>query len=54
MGEAIRQLREEDSVLWRRTDLIITTKLFWGGSGVNERGLSKKHIMVWTSLCNLK
>lgn len=46
MGEAIRQLREENPELWRRSDLIITTKLFWGGDGVNEKGLSKKHIMV--------
>ena len=30
---------------WRRSDLVITTKIFWGGSGVNERGLSRKHIM---------
>ena len=27
------------------SDIIITTKLFWGGKGLNERGLSKKHIM---------
>lgn len=45
MGKAISQLREEDPELWRRSDILITTKLFWGGSGVNEKGLSKKHIM---------
>ncbi len=44
MGEAIAELVEEDPVLWRRSDLIITTKIFWGGSGVNEKGLSRKHI----------
>jgi voltage-dependent potassium channel beta subunit len=44
MGEAMRQLREEDPVKWRRSDVIVTTKIFWGGSGVNEKGLSRKHI----------
>jgi voltage-dependent potassium channel beta subunit len=44
MGEAIAQLRQEDPVTWRRSDLIITTKIFWGGDGVNEEGLSRKHI----------
>jgi len=44
MGEAIRQLRLEDPILWRRTDIMITTKLFWGGKGVNEKGLSIKHL----------
>jgi len=44
MGTAIQQLREEDPALWRRSDIIVTTKLYWGGSGVNERGLSRKHI----------
>ncbi len=29
---------------WRRSDLIISTKIFWGGEGVNETGLSRKHI----------
>lgn len=44
MGEAMAQLMIEDPVKWRRSDLIITTKLFWGGVGVNEKGLSRKHI----------
>jgi voltage-dependent potassium channel beta subunit len=30
---------------WRRSELIISTKIFWGGDGVNERGLSRKHII---------
>jgi voltage-dependent potassium channel beta subunit len=30
---------------WRREDLVISTKIFWGGSGPNDRGLSRKHIM---------
>lgn len=44
MGEALKQLREEDPQLWRRSDLVLTTKIFWGGKGVNERGLSVKHL----------
>ncbi|ANB12280.1 aldo-keto reductase superfamily protein [Sugiyamaella lignohabitans] len=30
---------------WKRTDYVISTKLFWGGEGVNDRGLSRKHII---------
>jgi voltage-dependent potassium channel beta subunit len=30
---------------WKRSDLIISTKLFWGGQGPNDRGLSRKHIL---------
>ena len=37
-------MQKEDPEKWRRSDLIITTKVFWGGNGVNEKGLSKKHI----------
>uniref|UniRef100_A0A7S3LB24 NADP-dependent oxidoreductase domain-containing protein n=1 Tax=Amphora coffeiformis TaxID=265554 RepID=A0A7S3LB24_9STRA len=44
-GEAYAQLRTENPDLWRRSDVIITTKLFWGGSGQNEKGLSRKHIV---------
>lgn len=44
-GQAYKELREEDPVLWRRSEIVLTTKLFWGGYGVNERGLSRKHIM---------
>ena len=29
---------------WKRTDLVISTKIFWGGKGPNDRGLSRKHI----------
>lgn len=48
MGEAIRRLTEEDPQLWRRSDILITTKIFWGGDGVNEKGLSRKHILEGT------
>jgi voltage-dependent potassium channel beta subunit len=30
---------------WKRSDLVISTKIFWGGRGPNDRGLSRKHIM---------
>lgn len=45
MGVAIEQLQKEKPEQWRRSDIIITTKIFWGGNGVNEKGLSKKHVM---------
>ncbi len=44
-GIALKELQEEDADLWRRSDMVITTKVFWGGSGVNESGLSMKHCM---------
>jgi voltage-dependent potassium channel beta subunit len=34
---------------WKRSDLIISTKIFWGGRGVNDRGLSRKHISEGTN-----
>ena len=34
---------------WKRTDLIISTKIFWGGGGPNDVGLSKKHIFEGTN-----
>jgi voltage-dependent potassium channel beta subunit len=34
---------------WKRSDLVISTKIFWGGEGVNDRGLSHKHIMEGTN-----
>lgn len=44
MGEAINQLQKEEPDLWNRSEILISTKIFWGGVGVNERGLSRKHI----------
>ncbi|GIT72197.1 MAG: hypothetical protein Ct9H300mP28_20110 [Pseudomonadota bacterium] len=44
MGEAMSQLQKEDQEIWRRSEIIVSTKIFWGGTGVNERGLSRKHI----------
>ncbi len=30
---------------WKRSDLVFSTKIFWGGEGVNNTGLSRKHIL---------
>lgn len=30
---------------WRRESLVISTKIFWGGEGPNDSGLSHKHIV---------
>jgi len=39
MGEAIKKTG------WKQKDLVLSTKIFWGGEGLNERGLSRKHII---------
>ncbi|KAJ7537948.1 hypothetical protein O6H91_11G029100 [Diphasiastrum complanatum] len=39
MGRAITELG------WKRSDVVISTKLFWGGPGPNDKGLSRKHII---------
>ena len=48
MGEALRDFKRED--------LVISTKIFWGGNGPNDTGLSWKHIIEGTrnSLKRLK
>ena len=33
---------------WKRSDLVISTKIFWGGKGPNDRGLSRKHVIEGT------
>ena len=30
---------------WRRESYIVSTKIFWGGDGPNDTGLSYKHIV---------
>eukprot|EP00485_Elphidium_margaritaceum_P012894 CAMPEP_0202707850 /NCGR_PEP_ID=MMETSP1385-20130828/20121_1 /ASSEMBLY_ACC=CAM_ASM_000861 /TAXON_ID=933848 /ORGANISM="Elphidium margaritaceum" /LENGTH=359 /DNA_ID=CAMNT_0049366655 /DNA_START=112 /DNA_END=1191 /DNA_ORIENTATION=+ len=45
MGAAIKKLQVEDPESWRRSELVITTKIFWGGGGQNEKGLSRKHVL---------
>ncbi|MEN9470659.1 MAG: aldo/keto reductase [Candidatus Aquirickettsiella gammari] len=37
MGEVFRS--------YQRESLVITTKLYWGGDGVNDIGLSRKHLL---------
>jgi voltage-dependent potassium channel beta subunit len=41
---------------FRREDLVISTKIFWGGNGPNDTGLSRKHLIEGTrnSLKRLK
>jgi voltage-dependent potassium channel beta subunit len=39
MGNVIRKAG------WKRSDLVISTKLFWGGRKPNQTGLSRKHII---------
>uniref|UniRef100_A0A0D3BH32 Serine/threonine specific protein phosphatases domain-containing protein n=1 Tax=Brassica oleracea var. oleracea TaxID=109376 RepID=A0A0D3BH32_BRAOL len=42
MGMAIRELG------WQRSDIVVSTKIFWGGPGPNDKGLSRKHIIEGT------
>lgn len=42
MGKAIKELG------WKRSDLVISTKIFWGGQGPNDTGLSRKHLIEGT------
>jgi voltage-dependent potassium channel beta subunit len=39
MGKVIRRAG------WKRSDLVISTKIFWGGDGPNDTGLSRKHLV---------
>jgi voltage-dependent potassium channel beta subunit len=40
MGVAIKEFRRED--------LVLSTKIFWGGNGPNDTGLSRKHLLEGT------
>src|SRR3990167_1323496 len=40
MGKALKDFRRED--------LVISTKIFWGGNGPNDTGLSRKHLLEGT------
>lgn len=42
MGKAIKRAG------WKRSDLVVSTKIFWGGDGPNDKGLSRKHIVEGT------
>jgi len=56
-GKALKELQKEDPDLWRRSDLVITDKIYMGTSdnkqanridryfGQNELGLSRKHLI---------
>jgi len=43
MGNIIRKAG------WDRSDLVLSTKIFWGGDGPNNTGLSYKHIIEGTN-----
>lgn len=38
MGNVIKKLG------WRREDIVVSSKVFWGGEGPNDTGLSRKHV----------
>ncbi|VVC74734.1 L-glyceraldehyde 3-phosphate reductase [Aquicella siphonis] len=40
MGKALKEFHRED--------LVISTKIFWGGNGPNDTGLSRKHLLEGT------
>ena len=40
MGEALKQFTRED--------IVVSTKIFWGGDGPNDVGLSRKHLIEGT------
>lgn len=42
MGKIIKK------VGWKRSDLVLSTKIFWGGLGPNQQGLSRKHLIEGT------
>ncbi len=39
VGNAIKKLG------WRRESIVVSTKIFWGGDGPNDTGLSHKHVI---------
>ncbi len=38
MGNVIKKLG------WKRSDIVVSSKVFWGGDGPNDTGLSRKHV----------
>ncbi|HKM78516.1 MAG TPA: aldo/keto reductase [Candidatus Bathyarchaeia archaeon] len=44
MGNVIKKLR------WQRESIVVSSKVFWGGDGPNDSGLSRKHI--FEACCN--
>jgi len=51
MGQSLQILKKEDAIKWRRSDIVISTKIFFGGSGQNEKGLSRKHVVEGIKAC---
>jgi len=43
MGPALNKALQERNMT--RKDIVVSTKLFWCGSGPNDNGLSRKHII---------
>ena len=43
MGNIIKRMG------WKRSDLVLSTKIYWGGKGPNDSGLSIKHIIEGTN-----
>jgi voltage-dependent potassium channel beta subunit len=39
MGKVLKKTK------WRREGLVLSTKIFWGGDGPNDKGLSHKHVI---------
>ncbi len=39
MGRVVRECG------WKRSDVVVSTKIYWGGRGPNDRGLSRKHVI---------
>ncbi|AKI97695.1 potassium channel beta subunit family protein [Kosmotoga pacifica] len=48
MGQVLKE--------FRRSDIVVSTKIFWGGEGPNDKGLSRKHLLegTWNSLKRLQ
>jgi voltage-dependent potassium channel beta subunit len=48
MGQVLKEFKRED--------LVVSTKIFWGGEGPNDLGLSRKHLLegTWSSLKRLQ
>jgi len=40
MGEVLKE--------FKRSDVVVSTKIFWGGAGPNDTGLSRKHLIEGT------
>ena len=38
MGNVIKKAE------WKRSDIVVSSKVFWGGDGPNDQGLSRKHV----------